>query len=211
MWTKMELPVTYLFASLLWIVWCTLHSILIATPVTDYMKKKLGDQFRFYRLFYNTVSLVTLIPLVYYSISIRQAPVFRWEGHLVIVKYLLLVTSIYLFVAGGRHYSLSQFLGIRQIKTGRAKRTLSKYETFDASGILSMIRHPWYTAGIIAVWASDISLSTFLINIVISAYFVIGTILEERKLLLEFGEKYREYQKNVSMFIPYKWLRAKIA
>jgi DNA-binding XRE family transcriptional regulator len=73
MWTKMELPVTYLFASLLWIVWCTLHSILIATPVTDYMKKKLGDQFRFYRLFYNTVSLVTLIPLVYYSISIRQA------------------------------------------------------------------------------------------------------------------------------------------
>ena len=39
----MELPVTYLFASLLWIVWCTLHSILIATPVTDYMKKKLGE------------------------------------------------------------------------------------------------------------------------------------------------------------------------
>jgi hypothetical protein len=73
MWTKMELPVTYLFASLLWIVWCTLHSILIATPVTDYMKKKLGDQFRFHRLFYNTVALVTLIPLVYYSISIRQA------------------------------------------------------------------------------------------------------------------------------------------
>jgi hypothetical protein len=36
-------------------------------------EKKLGDQSRFYRLFYNTVSLVTLIPLVYYSISIRQA------------------------------------------------------------------------------------------------------------------------------------------
>ena len=174
-------------------------------------EKKLGDQFRFYRLFYNTVSLVTLIPLVFYSISIRQAPVFRWEGHLVIVKYLLWVTSIYLFVAGGRHYSLSQLLGIRQIKTVRANRTLSEYGTFDTSGILSVIRHPWYTAGIIAVWANDISLSTFLINIVISAYFVIGTILEERKLLLEFGEKYREYQKNVSMFIPYKWLKAKIA
>ena len=42
----MELPVTYLFASLLWIVWCTLHSILIATPVTDYMKKKLGEAAR---------------------------------------------------------------------------------------------------------------------------------------------------------------------
>jgi protein-S-isoprenylcysteine O-methyltransferase Ste14 len=45
---------------------------------------------------------------------------------------------------------------------------------------------------------------------VISAYFIIGAILEERKLLQEFGEKYREYQENVSMFIPYEWLKAKI-
>lgn len=207
----MDLTVNDLFAALLWILWCTLHSTLIAIRVTNYMKKRLGDMFRFYRVFYNTLSLVTLVPLVYYSISIRQAPVFRWEGHLVIVKYLLLVTSISLFVAGGRHYSLSQFLGIRQIRTGRMSRPLSKYDTFDTSGILSVIRHPWYTAGILIVWTGDISLSTFLINIVINAYFVIGTILEERKLLLEFGEKYREYQKNVSTFIPYKWLKAKIA
>jgi methanethiol S-methyltransferase len=207
----MELPLKYLFTALLWILWCTLHSTLIATRVTDYMKNKLGDQFRFYRLFYNTVSLVTLVPVVYYSISIRQEPVFRWEGHLVIVKYLLLATSIYLFIAGGKHYSMSQFLGIRQIKTGRANRTLSEYDTFNTSGILGAIRHPWYTGAIIAVWAGDISPLTFLINIIISAYFVIGTILEERKLLLEFGEKYREYQKNVSMFIPYKWLKGRIA
>jgi protein-S-isoprenylcysteine O-methyltransferase Ste14 len=201
----------YLFAVLLWILWCTLHSTLVATTVTNYMRKKLGDRNRFYRVFYNTVSLVTLVPVVYYSSSIRQAPVFRWEGQLVIVKYLLLVTSIYLFIAGGRHYSLAQLLGIHQIKTGRTDRTLSEYDRLDTSGILSMIRHPWYTAGILMVWATDLSLLTFLINIVISAYFVIGTILEERKLLLEFGEKYREYQKNVSMFIPYQWLRAKIA
>jgi protein-S-isoprenylcysteine O-methyltransferase Ste14 len=208
---KMNLPVEYLYAVLLWILWCTLHSALIAITVTDYMKKRFGEQFRFYRLFYNMVSLVTLIPLMYYSISIRQSPVFRWEGHLMIVKYLLLVTSISLFVAGGRHYSMSQFLGIRQIKTGRVNRALSEYNTFDTSGILSVIRHPWYTAVIIVVWASDISLSTFLINVVIIAYFIIGTILEERKLFLEFGARYREYQKNVSMFIPYKWLKAKIA
>lgn len=201
----------YLFAAVLWILWCTLHSALISITVTDFLKRALGDKYRFYRLFFNTVSLVTLIPVVYYSISIRQAPVFRWEGHLVIVKYLLLVTSISLFIAGERHYSMLQLLGIRQIKTGRATPTLSEYDTFDTSGILGAVRHPWYTAGIIVVWARDMSLSTFLVNIIISAYFVIGTILEEKKLLLEFGEKYREYQKNVSMFIPYKWLKAKIA
>jgi protein-S-isoprenylcysteine O-methyltransferase Ste14 len=39
---------------------------------------------------------------------------------------------------------------------------------------------------------------------------VIGTLLEERKLVLEFGDKYKEYQRQVSMFIPLKWLREKL-
>jgi protein-S-isoprenylcysteine O-methyltransferase Ste14 len=208
---KMELPVKHILAVLLWILWCALHSTLIATPVTDYLKEKLGDRFRFYRLFFNAASLATLLPVVYYSISIQQAPVFRWEGPLMVVKYLLLATSIALFVAGGKHYSMSQFLGIRQIKTGRANPALSEYDTFDTSGILCAIRHPWYTASLMFIWARDLSLSTLLVNIVLSAYFVVGTILEERKLLLKFGDKYREYQKNVSMFIPFEWLKAKIA
>lgn len=201
----------YLSAVLLWILWCALHSILIRKTVTDYMKQKLGDQYRFYRLFYNIVALVTLIPLMDYSISLKGVPFFRWEGRLVIVKYLLWMTSIYLFIAGGSHYNISQFLGIRQIKTGRTNRALSEYDTFDTSGILSVIRHPWYVAGILILWARDMSLPTLLNNIVIVAYFVIGAFLEERKLLIEFGEKYREYKKNVSMFIPYKWLMTKIA
>jgi len=203
--------VKYLSAVLLWILWCALHSILIRKTVTDYMKQKLGDQYRFYRLFYNIVALVTLIPLMDYSISLKGVPFFRWEGRLVIVKYLLWMTSIYLFIAGGSHYNISQFLGIRQIKTGRTNRALSEYDTFDTSGILSVIRHPWYVAGILILWARDMSLPTLLNNIVIVAYFVIGAFLEERKLLIEFGEKYREYKKNVSMFIPYKWLMTKIA
>ena len=40
----MDLPVNYLFAVLLWILWCALHSSLITITVTGYMKKKLGDQ-----------------------------------------------------------------------------------------------------------------------------------------------------------------------
>jgi len=207
----MDSTMKSLLAVIFWVLWCALHSTLVAPTVTETMKKKLGDGFRFYRLLYNAVSLVTLIPLVTYSMSIRQAPFFRWEGYLVIVRYLLVATSLSLFVAGARHYSLSQLFGIRQIKTGRASRAVSEYDTFDSSGILGMIRHPWYIAGILLVWAGDISLSTLLINIVIIAYFVVGTFLEERKLLLEFGDRYREYQRNVSMFIPYKWVKTKMA
>ncbi|RPJ13215.1 MAG: hypothetical protein EHM30_11945, partial [Desulfobacteraceae bacterium] len=151
---------------------------------------KLGGGFRFYRLFYNVVSLVTLIPLVYYSNMLRESPVFRWEGHLVIVQVFLLAVSVYLFVAGGRHYSWARFWGISQIKAGRAGRSLADSSTFVVSGIHQIIRHPWYLGGILIVWAQDLSASTILINMVVSVYFMIGAVLEERKLVIEFGEKY---------------------
>jgi len=200
----------YLLAILLWSVWCTLHSALITRTATEHLEKWLGDRYRFYRLFYNAFAFVTLIPLVYYSISLRGTPIFRWEGPLVLIKYILTLISVFLFIAGGAHYSMSQFLGVHQIKTGSTGRALSEDDSFEASGILQVMRHPWYAAGILIIWARDITFSILLINIVITTYFVAGSFLEERKLVCEFGDKYREYQKKVSMLFPYQWLITKI-
>jgi len=78
------------------------------------------------------------------------------------------------------------------------------------SGILGVIRHPWYTAAIIIIWMRNIDISTLIVNIILTLYLVVGTFLEERKLLLEFGEKYRYYQENVSMLFPLNWLKSKL-
>ncbi len=209
----MEVSAKYLYAIVGWIVWCTLHSFLISVTVTEYAKRKLGDRFRFYRISYNVFSLVTLVPIVAYSVSIRGQPIFRWEGPLVVVRYLLLAVSLFLFFAGGRHYSLSEFLGIRQLRDKRLSHTLSGPDTFVASGIHKVIRHPWYLGGIIILWTgtANLSLSMILDNLVITSYFIVGSILEERKLVREFGEPYREYQRKVSMLLPYKWLKARIS
>ena len=201
--------VTYFYSALGWAGWCVLHSALISIPVTGYLKKKLGDGFRFYRLFYNVFSLVTLIPVLLYSISIRQEAIFRWEGPLAIARYLLLAVSIGLFLIGGRNYSLLQFLGIAQLRAGGGNRSLSGYGHFVVSGIHRVIRHPWYLAGLLIVWARDLGFSSILNNLVIDSYFVIGAILEERKLVLEFGETYRQYQLQVSRFFPFRWLRTR--
>jgi methanethiol S-methyltransferase len=205
----MEITRTYLYSAMGWVVWCALHSALISIPVTEYLKRKLGDGFRFYRLLYNAFSVATLIPVLLYSISFRQEPIFRWEGPLAVIQYLLLVASIGLFIIGGRNYSLFHFLGLAQIKSGGANYSLSGNSQFVASGIHRMIRHPWYLAGIMIVWARDLGPSAILNNLVTNAYFIIGAILEERKMVHEFGGQYREYQKNVSMFFPYQWLKAK--
>jgi methanethiol S-methyltransferase len=194
-----------------WVLWCTFHSALISIAVTEYMKGKMGDSFRFYRLFYNALSVATLVPLIYYSHMIHEAPVLPWEGLLAMVPVLLLAVSSYLFVVGGRYYSWAQFLGIAQIRSGQADGSLAKGNSFIVSGLHRIIRHPWYLGGILIVWAQDLSVTTILINLVISVYFVVGSFLEERKLVREFGAPYREYQQTVSMLVPWRWLKAKIA
>jgi methanethiol S-methyltransferase len=199
--------IRYIYAMVGWALWCTLHSALISPFVITHMKKRLGGRFRFYRLLFNVVSLVAFIPIEYYSVSIHGETVFRWEGPLLIVRYLLLAVAVYLLGAGARHYSLAQFAGIDQIRTGRANAILSGTPVLDTTGILGMVRHPWYVAAFVILWAQNMCVSMILNNLVLTVYLVAGTYLEERKLVTELGEQYRDYQKNVSMFFPYRWMK----
>jgi protein-S-isoprenylcysteine O-methyltransferase Ste14 len=42
-----------------------------------------------------------------------------------------------------------------------------------------------------------------IVNIVLTIYIIMGTILEERKLVSEFGDAYVKYQQEVPMLIPF--------
>ena len=60
------------------------------------------------------------------------------------------------------------------------------------------------------IWARRIDVSAIMVNVILTVYLIVGTYLEEKKLVREFGESYRSYQKKVSMLIPYKWLKSNI-
>ena len=125
-----------------------------------------------------------------------------------IVKIALLTIVISLFISGGLKYDMLQFFGIRQIKSGKSHSTLSESGDIDTSGILSLTRHPWYLAVIIFVWIGyrEMYVSTLIVNIILTIYVVMGTVLEERKLIIIFGDNYRDYKNRVSMLFPVKWI-----
>jgi methanethiol S-methyltransferase len=200
----------FLFLVLAWTAYCTLHSAMISETATSFLKRRLGDSFRFYRLFFNAVALLTLIPVLWYSHSLGQVVIFRWEGVWLVPKYLLQACGVLLVVAGGRHYSLGQFLGISQLR-GASSGGLATGGGIDSSGVLGLVRHPWYTAVVLLLWAGDLNMAALVGNSVLTVYIVVGTLLEERKLVHEFGDAYRSYQWRVSMFVPLKWIRLRIA
>lgn len=196
--------------AILWIIWCAIHSGMISAPVTEFFKRRLGAHYRFYRLFFNLVAVATIIPVILYAQSIESHVLFHWEGFLIVFQVLLLALAGLLFIAGAWHYDMLQFFGLRQIMTGTSHGALTESGELNTSGILGVTRHPWYLATVMFIWADfrSFTTSTLVTNAVLSVYLVVGTILEERKLIMEIGEGYREYQKKVSMLFPFKWLRS---
>jgi methanethiol S-methyltransferase len=200
----------YCILVLLWVSYCALHSALITPKVTNFFKSKLGKSYRFYRLFYNIFALVSLIPVLLFTNSIRQTPFFIWDGYLLPVRYLLLAVGVLLFYTGARQYDMSTFLGIKQIRRTVNHNLINATGKLTSSGILGVVRHPFYAAIFPLLWATDLDVTIFIVNCILSIYVLIGTILEEQKLIKEFGDEYREYQRKVSMLFPLKWIRDKI-
>ena len=200
----------YLILSLLVIAWCVLHSVMISVSVIEYLKKRLGPIFRFYRLFFNLIAILTLIPVALFAYAIQTQVIFHWNGYMRIGQVILLGIAVLLLFLGGSKYDVRQMLGIKQIREGTSNKAISDTGELDTSGVLGITRHPWYLATILFIWARQLDVSAILVNIILTSYLVVGTYLEEKKLIREFGEKYLAYQKRVSMLIPYKWLKSKI-
>jgi len=190
----------------LWVLWCAVHSLLIAPAVKDGMAAFLGPRMRYYRLFYNAVAVVTAAPLVYFGLARNGPYLLVWQGGLRAVRLLLLGLAVYLFAAGARNYDGAGMLGLRQLKEGDDCTVPAKDCRLETGGILGVIRHPWYTGGIILLWARDIDSAGLAVSSVLSAYLLLGAWLEERKLTALYGDAYRRYRKRVSAFIPLKWI-----
>jgi protein-S-isoprenylcysteine O-methyltransferase Ste14 len=192
------------FLVVLWIAWCFLHSLLISRGFAERMKGILGRKYAYYRLCYVIFSFVSLLPVICFQLQLDEKVIFAWPPPWYIVKYALYAAAIILFYGGYRVYDLQYMLGIKQIddmKHGVNNKTTD----FTTEGILGYVRHPWYSGAILLVWGfgvvSDVSLVS---KVVLTAYIILGTVLEEKKLIHEIGAPYRMYQKKVPMLIPWK-------
>ncbi len=198
---------SYLLLTILWAAWCVIHSLMISQVIVSGIKDRYGGHYRYYRIFFNLASLLTLIPVMIYSNLLRGDLVFTWSGVWRPVQITLLMGALAFFYGGTRHYDLKQFLGIRQAMGQESRKGLTRTGELDTTGILGAVRHPWYAGGFFILWARPFDKAGIVTNFVLTAYLVLGTVLEERKLTVEFGDEYREYQKRVPMFFPWEKIR----
>jgi len=87
------------------------------------------------------------------------------------------------------------------LKGGQSPTSTSSHLT--VSGPYRWVRHPLYLFCIFMFWSCpDLTADRLLFNLLWSGWIVVGTFLEERDLVAQFGEGYRDYQTSVPMLIP---------
>lgn len=141
-------------------------------------------------LAYGAAVLIYFINPAWMAWSAVEAPAWlRWFG------IVPLLTGAYLLVSGLHHLGTNLTISV-STKNEHALITTGPYR---------WIRHPLYTGGMIesvgvcllmANWFVAISAGLFW------ALIVIRTPMEEKKLIEEFGEEYRQYMRRVGQFVP---------
>ncbi len=189
-----------LILTLFFVLYAVLHSLLAALPVKNWGRRVFGPGTdRWYRLVYNLLAVVTLLPifpmlalLPDQTLYVVPAP-WRW---LMAGGQLLALAGLGLaFLQTGPLH----FLGLAQLFAARPAESSS----LQIEGFYRWVRHPLYFFSLLFLWLSPLmSLNLLTTYILFTIYFYVGSIYEEKRLLVEFGPAYREYQRCVPRLIP---------
>lgn len=184
---------------LLWILYCAWHSFFAARSVKIYISKIAGSSFRFYRLGYSLFAALTLVLLLWYQFSMQSI----WLYSSLLPRYasiILVIPGLLIMMVCMRKY-FYDLSGVQALE----KNKLPATPTLRQDGLHKYVRHPLYFGTLVFVWGLFLLfplLNNLIADAVITVYVIIGIHLEEKKLLLEYGEEYRQYSGRVPRLIP---------
>ncbi len=119
-----------------------------------------------------------------------------WAARMIFL--LALVVGIW----GGLSLKGFDSFGLRPIRY-RFRAKPSPPSVLVVQGAYRWVRHPLYLVVLLMIWSYPVlTIDRLLFNMLWTIWIVIGAVLEERDLIAEFGDDYREYQRNVPMLLP---------
>lgn len=189
-----------LVLAVLWLLWCSGHSLFAATAVKEWLHGLCPLTPACYRLAYNLMALISLVPILWWEMRIGGGKVLIWAGRWEILRLLFWGIALGLAWGGARCYGMWSFLGL----DCRRRQAQENPPSLRCDGVLAWTRHPWYLAGLLILWGRDLSLAQLVTTGLLSLYLILGAFWEERRMLVLIGEPYKEYRRRVPMFIPWR-------
>lgn len=187
----------HVILAMLWVAYCIVHSVL----ASEWIKKKLRSRmknYKWFRLWYTLLAFVSLFAVIYYQVTIATIELFHSSNLFLIAGIIISGSGLILMLVCIRKYFMS-LSGLRSLFFENFSNEL------QIKGIHRYVRHPLYLGTFVFIWGLLLLfpyLSLLIATSIITVYTLIGIELEEQKLILEFGDDYRQYQKKVPKLIP---------
>lgn len=181
------------------------HSWLAGQRMKDWARRTFGPTTeRWYRFAYNIVAGVTLLPLFAMLVWLPDRVLYTLPP-----PWLWLALLGQLAAAAGILYglwltNLWHFLGVCQLLDLPIERRECT-PPMVVSGLYRWVRHPLYSLGLVFIWLTpQMTVNRLALFAALSVYLYVGTFFEERRLVAEFGEDYRAYQRQVPRLMPWR-------
>nr|WP_307726506.1 methyltransferase [Trichlorobacter sp.] len=173
---------------------CIIHSLLAAPRVKNHIKRLAGRPLTGYRLAYNLSSLLLFgwVMLAWQSTSVLYVLPGIWSLVLHGLQFIMLWTGLVCL----RQTGLADFLGTRLVNA-------DERPSLTTTGCYAVVRHPLYLLAILFLLLNPVITTRWIVLTLFSIpYFIVGALLEERRMTRLLGETYRQYQKKVPFLIP---------
>ena len=181
-------------------VWAGVHSLLASLKAKAWARRFLGDGAdRWYRLVYVTIASFSLVPVLALVIVLPDHRLYvvpaPWRYLMFAGQILALVGLVGAASQAGPAY----FLGISQLFGNPEVHD----EVLQVRGFYRWVRHPLYAFSIVAMGLTPVASTDYLtLFVLVVAYFGVGSMHEESRLIVEFGEAYDRYRQQVPRLIP---------
>src|SRR5690606_29303269 len=98
---------------------------------------------------------------------------------------------------------------LRQAWFHASGRRTDPQQAFVTRAFYRIVRHPIMLGFLLAFWAAPtMSLGHLVFALATTGYILVAVkFLEERDLVAQFGDTYRDYQRRVPMLLPLRWRR----
>ncbi len=182
-----------------WTAFGVVHSALLERRVRALLGRRVG-RWAGYRLFYNLTACGTLAGMIAWAWSLQSPVVWEVHGPAAWTLRALQLAGLFLGLGSAWQLGFLEFVGLRKARPleGDAAPPLI------VDGLYRVCRHPMGLGFLLMVWGTPRMSTAYLASACcLTTYLCVGTWLEERALVAEFGDAYRRYRASVPCLLPW--------